>query len=80
MDTSEDGTSGDVEASTSSSQVKIGKEETTAVNRSKAIVYVCLVIFSIATSLATFVYVANEENIDFETAVSSHSNNKPSTQ
>jgi hypothetical protein len=63
-------TSGDQEGSTSSSQVKIGKEETTAVNRSKTIVYVCLIIFSIATSMATYVFVASEENSDFEMAVS----------
>ena len=57
------------EGSTSSSQGKIGKAETVAVNRSKVIVYVCLIIFSIAMSLATYVYVASEENSDFETAV-----------
>jgi Ectropic viral integration site 2A protein (EVI2A) len=57
------------EGSTSSSQGKIGKAETVAVNRSKVIVYVCLIIFSIAMSLTTYVYVASEENSDFETAV-----------
>jgi hypothetical protein len=62
--------SGEKEGSTSSSQVKIGKAETTAVNRSKMVVYVCLIIFSLATSIATYFYVANEENSDFETAVS----------
>ena len=60
---------GEGSSSASSSRLRIGKAETTAVNRSKMLVFLCLACFSVATAVATWYIVTTEETNDFVVAV-----------
>jgi hypothetical protein len=59
----------DSHASSDTSQSSIGRQETTAVNRSKLVVYLALLIAAAAMGTATYFYMAIEEQDDFESEV-----------
>jgi hypothetical protein len=59
------------EASTSSSATPIiGQQETKAVNRSKSLVYLVLLVSAAAAGTATYFFLSIEEQDDFESEVS----------
>jgi hypothetical protein len=58
------------DASDSSSATPIGQHETKAVNRSKILVYLVLLVAAAAAGTATFFLMSIEEQDDFESEVS----------
>jgi hypothetical protein len=57
------------EASSSSSVTPIGQHETKAVNRSKSLVYLVLLIAAAAAGTATYFFLSIKEQEDFESEV-----------
>jgi uncharacterized protein HemX len=58
------------EDSTSFSATPIAHQETRAVNRSKSLVYLVLLVAAAAAGTATYVFLSIEEQSDFESEVS----------
>jgi hypothetical protein len=56
-------------ASSTSGELSIGRQETKAVNRSKLVVYLALLVAAAAMGTATYFYMAMEEQDDFESEV-----------
>lgn len=61
-------------ASAASSESVIAQDETTAVNRSKCVVYLVLLITAAAMGTAAYFYVSKGEQKDFESEVRNVSN------
>jgi hypothetical protein len=58
------------EASTSSNATPLGQHETKAVNRSKSLVYLVLLVAATAADTATYFFLSVEEQDNFESEVS----------
>jgi hypothetical protein len=53
----------------STSNGSFTKDETRAVNRTKALVYICLLLAGVAISVAAYFFAKNKEQNDFEAEV-----------